>query len=129
MFKKGSKLYSILTGACPRCHMESMYVDKNLFHLAKVYKMHDKCSHCGLHYKIEPSFFYGAMYVSYGLGVAFSIVAFVVSFVIFNSDIETALIAIVATLVGMMPIQMRTSRNIWINIFISYRKDWRNLKP
>lgn len=129
MFKKGSKLYSIVTGCCPRCHMESMYVDKNPFHLAKIYKMHEKCSHCGLHYKIEPSFFYGAMYVSYGLGVAFSVAAFIVSFVIFNSTIETAFIAIVVTLIGLMPLQMRISRNIWINIFIKYRPDWRNLKP
>ncbi len=128
MFKKGSKLYSIITGYCPRCHMESMYVDKNPFHLAKIYKMHEKCSHCGLHYKIEPSFFYGAMYVSYGLGVAFSVAAFVVSFVLFNSTIETAFIAIVVTLIGLMPIQMRLARNMWINIFIKYRPDWRDLK-
>jgi hypothetical protein len=38
--------------------------------------MHEKCSHCGLIYQIEPSFFYGAMYVSYGLNVATGIVAF-----------------------------------------------------
>ena len=28
--------------------------------------------------------------------------------------------AIVATLVGLMPVIMRLSRNIWINLFISY---------
>ena len=29
MLKKGSKLNSILTGSCPKCQEESMYVDKN----------------------------------------------------------------------------------------------------
>ncbi|HEY6144157.1 MAG TPA: DUF983 domain-containing protein, partial [Flavobacterium sp.] len=29
MLKKGSKLNSILTGSCPRCQNESMYLDKN----------------------------------------------------------------------------------------------------
>ena len=28
--------------------------------------------------------------------------------------------AIVATLIGLMPVIMRVSRNIWINLFMSY---------
>ena len=125
MLKKGSKLNSILTGTCPRCHEESMYIDKNPFNLLKIYKMHEKCSHCGLHYKIEPSFFYGAMYVSYGLGVAFSVAAFIISYVFIGAGLKTAFIAIVGTLVVFMPVIMRLARNIWINFFIPYDKDWR----
>ena len=127
MLKKGSKLYSILTGTCPRCHQESMYLDKNPFNLGNIYKMHDKCSHCGLYYKIEPSFFYGAMYVSYALGVAVSIAAFIVAFLLFESSLKTSFIVIIVTLIALMPITMRLSRNIWINVFISYRKDWNDL--
>ncbi|MUV03524.1 DUF983 domain-containing protein [Flavobacterium rakeshii] len=126
MLKKGSKLYSILTGTCPRCQEESMYIDKNPYNLSKVYKMHENCSHCGLHYKIEPSFFYGAMYVSYAVGVAFSVATFIISYVFFNSSLKTAFIAIVTTLIALMPVSMRVSRNIWINFFISYDKDWKN---
>ena len=126
MLKKGSKLYSILTGTCPRCQEENMYIDKNPYNLSKVYKMHENCSHCGLHYKIEPSFFYGAMYVSYAVGVAFSVAAFIISYVFFNSSLKTAFIAIVTTLIALMPVSMRLSRNIWINFFISYDKNWKN---
>ncbi len=57
MLKKGSKLNSILTGTCPKCQNESMYEDKNPLHLSKVLKMNETCSHCGLRYQIEPSFF------------------------------------------------------------------------
>ena len=128
MLKKGTRLYSILTGTCPRCHQESMYKDKNPFHLGNIYKMHENCSHCGLHYKIEPSFFYGAMYVSYGLGVGLGIAAFVVSFVLLETTLKTSFIAIIVTLIALMPLQMRWSRNIWINFFVSYRKDWRDIK-
>ena len=127
MLKKGSKLYSILTGTCPRCHQESMYLDQNPYNLGNVYKMHEKCSHCGLHYKIEPSFFYGAMYVSYGLGVALSVAAFIVSFVFIGASLKTSFIAIIATLILLMPLDMRISRNIWINFFVSYRKDWKDI--
>ncbi len=57
MFKKGSKLNSILTGSCPKCQKESMYVDKNPLHLTNILKMNENCSHCGLKYQLEPSFF------------------------------------------------------------------------
>jgi uncharacterized protein (DUF983 family) len=79
MLKKGSKLNSILTGTCPRCQEESMYEHKNAYNLKNIYKMHENCSHCGLHYQIEPSFFYGAMYVSYGLTVGIGVAAFIIS--------------------------------------------------
>lgn len=126
MLKKGSKLYSILTGTCPRCQEESMYIDKNPYNLSKVYKMHEKCSHCGLRFKIEPSFFYGAMYVSYAVGVAFSIAAFIISFVLFETSLKTSFFVIIATLILLMPVTMRLSRNIWINFFVRYKKNWKD---
>ena len=120
MLKKGSKLYSILTGTCPKCQNESMYLDQNLLHLGSVLKMNERCSHCGLKYQIEPSFFYGAMYVSYGLNVAVGIAAFIVSYLIFHSSIKTSFIVIIATLIVLFPIVLRWSRNIYINMFVSY---------
>ncbi|MEL7270904.1 MAG: DUF983 domain-containing protein [Bacteroidota bacterium] len=123
MLKKGTKLYSILTGTCPRCHEESMYVNKNPYVLADLFKMHERCSHCGLKYKIEPSFFYGSMYVSYGVGVAFAVAAFVISFLFLGLSLVNTFIAIVVTLIAFMPIIIRLSRNIWINFFIKYEPD------
>ena len=122
MLKKGSKLNSILTGSCPRCQKESMYTDNNLLHFSKLLKMNSHCSHCGLKYQMEPSFFYGAMYVSYGLNVAVGIAAFVISFVVLHSTITQSLYAIFGSLIVFYPIIMRLSRNIYINMFISYDK-------
>ncbi|MBO6828500.1 MAG: DUF983 domain-containing protein [Allomuricauda sp.] len=120
MLKKGTKMYSILTGNCPRCHEESMYENSNPYALSKIFKMNERCSHCGLKYKIEPSFFYGAMYVSYGVGIAFAVAAFVISFLFLGASLPTAFIAIVGTLVVFMPVIIRLSRNIWINFFVKY---------
>jgi uncharacterized protein (DUF983 family) len=120
MLKKGSKLNSILTGSCPKCQNESMYSDKNPLHLTKVLKMNENCSHCGLKYQIEPSFFYGAMYVSYGLNVAVGIAAFIVSFVFLGASIEQSFLAIVITLIVLFPFVLRLSRNLYINMFVSY---------
>ena len=122
MIKKGSKLYSILTGACPKCHQESMYSNKNPYNLRDVLKINETCSHCNTKYRIEPSFFYGSMYVSYGVGIAFAVAAFVISFLFLGTSLMTAFIAIVGTLIVFGPIIMRLSRNIWINLFMHYDK-------
>lgn len=122
MFKKGTALYSILTGNCPKCHEESMYTYKNPYHLGNTLKINDHCSKCHTKYRLEPSFFYGAMYVSYALGIAFAVATFVITNLIFGTSLKTTFIAIVCVLVVFMPIIMRLSRNIWINLFIHYDK-------
>ncbi|CAM2973986.1 Protein of unknown function [Flavobacterium succinicans] len=120
MLKKGSKLNSILTGTCPKCQKESMYQDKNPFTINKVLTMNETCSHCGLKYQIEPSFFYGAMYVSYGLNVALGIATFIVSYLLLHISIKNSFFAIIGVLVLLFPLVLRTSRNIYINIFVDY---------
>ena len=122
MIKKGTKLYSIFTGSCPKCHQESMYQTKNPYILTDVLKINEACSHCHTKYRIEPSFFYGSMYVSYAVGIAFGVAAFVISYLFLGSSLKTAFFAIIGTLVVFAPIIMRLSRNIWINIFMHYDK-------
>ena len=120
MITKGNKLYSILGSKCPKCHGESMYKSSNPFNITRIYDMHERCSICGTKYKIEPSFFYGAMYVSYALGVAIAVAAFITSKFILGSSVMTGFISIIAAVVLFMPLNMRLARNIWINFFIQY---------
>lgn len=120
MLKKGSKVNSILTGSCPKCQNENMYVDTNPYHLGKVLKMHENCSHCGLKYQIEPSFFYGAMYVSYAVNVAMGVATFIVAKLFIGLDLVQSFAAITVSLVVLYPIVLRLSRNIYINLFVDY---------
>jgi uncharacterized protein (DUF983 family) len=100
-----------------------MYKDQNPYHMGTLFSMHERCSHCDTKYKIEPSFFYGAMYVSYAVGIAFAVAAFVISFLIFGATLLHTFMSIVATLVVFLPVIIRLSRNIWINIFMKYEGD------
>lgn len=122
MIKKGTKLYSILKGACPKCQEESMYINKNPYVLSDTLKIHQNCSHCNTKYRLEPSFFYGSMYVSYGVGIAFAVAAFVISNLILDASLNVTFLSIIGTLVVFGPIIMRLSRNIWINLFIHFDK-------
>lgn len=123
MLKKGTKLNSILTGTCPRCQEEKMYVHRNPYNLGKLFSMHEHCSHCGLQYQIEPSFFYGAMYVNYGLTVALGVAVFIITKVFMGLTITESFISIIAALLILMPVNLRLARNIYINMFVSYDKE------
>jgi uncharacterized protein (DUF983 family) len=82
--------------------------------------MNEECSHCGLRYQIEPSFFYGAMYVSYGVNVAIGIAAFIIANLMFGLNLKQSFVAIIASIVVLYPYVLRWSRNIYINMFVSY---------
>ncbi|MDC0381018.1 DUF983 domain-containing protein, partial [Flavobacteriaceae bacterium] len=45
---------------------------------------------------------------------------FIISNLFLGSSLKVAFGCIVGTLVGFMPVIMRISRNIWINLFMSY---------
>ncbi|BAO55386.1 hypothetical protein NMS_1377 [Nonlabens marinus S1-08] len=69
---------------------------------------------------MEPSFFYGSMYVSYGIGVALAIATFVITYFLFDMSRLNIFFLIMAILVLGMPVVIRLSRNIWINLFLDY---------
>ena len=120
MFKKGTKLYSILKGKCPRCQEGDFFEYGFTFNPSKVTKLHDNCPKCNLKYMIEPSFFYGAMYVNYGITVGLSILTFLVAKLTFGLTLLQTFAAIIGALVTLAPVNLRLSRILWINMFVSY---------
>lgn len=122
MFGKGTKIYSIFTGTCPKCHEDYMYVKRNPYILTETMKMHETCNHCGFRYKVEPNFFFGAMFVSYAVSVFTGIMIFLLCFFALKMNLLNIFVTIFVGLIVLMPIITRISRNIYINIFVSYNK-------
>lgn len=120
---KGSKLYSIFTSTCPVCHTGKLYKNPNPYVIKDTLKMPERCSNCDTKFKIEPSFFYGAMYVSYAVGVAIAVAAFVIAYLFLGLSRNLTFITIVLTLVVLLPVITRVSRNIWINFFFKFDAD------
>ncbi len=123
MFGKGNKLYSILNNKCPKCHEGDFFKHNASFNLKKVTELHEICSHCKLKYMMEPSFFFGAMYVNYALAVALFVAVFIISKVFLQQDILTSFIAVITVSLLLTPFTLRLSRIIWINLFVSYKKE------
>ena len=121
MLKKGSKIYSILRGKCPRCHEGDFFKYTFTMNIFKVNKIKKKCTQCDLKYMIEPAFYFGALYVSYGITVAICIVTFITSKIIFDLALLSSFIAVFIVLILFIPVNLRLSRILWINIFINYK--------
>jgi uncharacterized protein (DUF983 family) len=119
-FFKVSKIYSVVTGTCPVCHTGKMYEISNAYKFSTTLKMHKRCAHCNTKFKIEPSFFYGAMYVSYPVGIIFASITFVISFYFIELGRLTSFIVIALILLILLPVILRLSRNIWINFFFKF---------
>jgi len=123
MFGKGTKLYSIRKMTCPRCQEGGFFVAKP-YNLKRAGDLNEKCPKCGLKFEKEVGFYFGAMFVSYALGVALFVTCWV-SFNLFFPTASTAIqiisISIVSLLAG--PYFYALSKIIWANFFFNYDKD------
>ncbi|WP_438977632.1 DUF983 domain-containing protein [Polaribacter sp.] len=123
MFKKGTKLFSVVNGKCPKCQEGNFFKYGFTFNPSKITKLHDNCSHCNLKYMIEPSFFYGAMYINYGITVAISVAVFVIAKLGFELDLLQSFLMVLAALIVLAPINLRLARILWINMFVNFKEE------
>ena len=114
--------YSVVNAKCPRCHEGDFFETQNPYNLKKFDKMHTKCSVCGENFERETGFYYGAMYVSCGLTVAFGVLIFLIVYGLLGYDEITYLIIFAILQVILMPVFYRVARLIWINIFVKYKE-------
>lgn len=119
--KKGSMLYSVLKMKCPECQEGDFFLSSP-YDLKKTGEMYEKCSECGCLYSKEPGFYYGAMYVSYGLGVAALVTAFVLTYLIYpNASAVVYIITTITPVILLSPWFYALSKIIWANMFIKYK--------
>jgi uncharacterized protein (DUF983 family) len=124
---KSTKVYSVLANKCPYCHEGSFFINNNAYNLATFHKMNDACSVCGEDFKKEPGFYYGAMYMSYGLTVAVAVVWAILLNVFNKYDAFTYVITFAPLIIALFPIMYRSARLGYINVFVHYNKDFKRL--
>ncbi len=121
MTYKQTPLYSIVNNKCPHCHEGNFFIVNNPYNYKKFDKMNEHCPVCEERFEREVGFYYGAMYVSYGITVFFGIIVFSIMCLLLNIDTITFLVVFSALQIILMPIFYRTSRLTWINIFVKYK--------
>lgn len=118
---------SIFNNKCPRCTEGAFWPSSNPY--TNFFKnkgaVYTHCDKCGLRYERETGFWYGAMYVSYAIGVAIFVAAWVATNVLLPEGYSfiKQLLMILAAIVILAPVNYYLSRLIWINLFIHYNPE------
>ena len=76
--------------------------------------MHDRCPACGLHFNREPGYFLGAMYISYGLGLALIFAFGAALWLLTSWRITTIALWACVLFVPFAPMLTFLSRVLWI---------------
>ena len=119
--KTRSAIAAMATMRCPKCREGKMYPEHTLYTM-RFMEMNATCSCCGQSFMPEPGYYFGAMFVSYGINSAYFI-AFWVALTILMDAIPTWLVitGIIVLIIGLLPITFRLSRVLWIYILVRYR--------
>ncbi len=108
-------IQKMLSNKCPNCDKGHIYEEKNIYFNFRKPKMNKSCSHCGFAFEKEPGFFFGAMYVSYALGIAEAVAVFIIGTVFFENTFDLKILPWIAiTILSLSSFNMRMARIIWI---------------
>ena len=123
IFRKENKLNSIVNILCPQCH-KGTFLEKAPYDFSEFTKVRSNCASCGLKYSLEPSFYFGSMFVSYALGVALMVGIIAASYWTTGTfSFQNTFIVICIVLMLLGPYINALSKIIWANIFFSYKED------
>lgn len=125
LITKGTKLYSILKLKCPHCQEGDLFLYRNPYNLKTFDKMPVKCPVCGEDFQRESGFYWGAMMVSHATTTLIAVIVHAIVYYFSGWDIAPNIISIVTVILLMFPIVFRSSRAIWINIFVGYDKNYK----
>ena len=122
---KGTKLYSIFFIKCPQCH-DGPFLERKVFDLTAFTKVRKSCPNCNLSYHLEPSFYYGSMYVAYALGVAL-MVGIIVLNILFSNEFSFLYTfgMICGAMILLAPLLNAWAKIIWANFFFHFKEDWK----
>lgn len=116
-------LKAALALKCPRCHQGDMFTH-SAFNLQKFDQMPEKCAVCGFRFEIELGFYWGAMYMSYGLSVAIVFLVGISLYVFGNDPPTWVYLTVVASIIIVFtPVLFRYARVMMLYFFGSVSFD------
>src|ERR1039457_210527 len=118
--KLGNILYAALANKCPRCHNGQVFENNNAYNFKNGLTMNKHCPHCGLKFEREVGYFYGAMYVSYGIQVVMFLSLFTLSALWLHLQPLTLVLSVIGVVIPLFPLTFRWSRIAWISFFTPF---------
>ena len=116
--KHPSKMKAVFQLKCPRCRKGTLFITPCTFKTA--YQGHEHCPICHLKFEKEPGFWWGAMFISYGItGWLFLAIGLILVFTLGWTLIPTLIVVALITVL-VHNLIFRLSRSIWISFFENY---------
>ena len=126
-----SKGLDIFKAKCPQCQSGKMF-KKSALKLNGFTEMFDTCNVCGLTFEVEPGFFWGAMYVSYGITTGMMLIVGALVFILSSHEARFwgYIIPIFLAMFSSIPFTYRYSRVLMLYYFspVRFNKDLVNNK-
>jgi uncharacterized protein (DUF983 family) len=121
MFKKGSKVYSIINNKCPQCHEGNFYTS-HPYNFKEFGDKNEVCSFCNLKFEKEPVFFSGSLYITYAFGVAIFVAFWVMKVILFpEMTINNMILWVSAILIIASPASLYYAKLFWMNLFVAFK--------
>lgn len=83
-----------------------------------LFEMHDNCPNCQQQFELEIGFYWGAMYIAYGVSSAVSFGSFIIAFWGFGWTEYQSFAFLVLMVILASPYTFRISRAIWLYAFV-----------
>lgn len=119
--KSISLLSSMWNYKCPRCRRADMY--KSPFDISKPLDMHKRCEVCDLNFEPEPGYYFGAMFVSYGISAVLFLAIAGILYFVFHLGANPILAWVIFIGVVCFLKILRLSRSVWIHMLTRYEAD------
>jgi uncharacterized protein (DUF983 family) len=118
---KKNKIAAIVSMKCPKCREGDMF---NAPITQGIYKMNKECPVCKQAFELEPGFYWGAMYVGYGLSGGYMLSTVGAMLLFLNWSVELAFTISILGGIIIFPLIARLARVIWLNIYVGYDKNF-----
>ncbi len=119
MEKRGI-LSSIFGMKCPRCREGDLF-ETGSFSFDKPFEMKDRCDKCNQNFMPEPGFYFGAMFISYGIWAWFSVLFCLGLVFLAGWTVNGAFALLIFISLIFLVWLFRISRSIWIHINVKYK--------
>ena len=113
---------SILTHKCPKCRSSNLF--KRPFKFKDPLNMNERCSVCNQNFEPEPGFYFGAMFISYGLSAFLLLVPALILVFGFGWSANGSMLLVLAIAAISYFKILRVSRSFWIHINVKYDNNY-----
>ncbi len=107
---------ALLQGRCPCCR-EGKIFRYPITQVTRFSIMNERCPHCQVRLEPEPGFYQGAMYVSYGISVAFLFIISTILYLLGNPPSSVYIGSIIGVMFLVAPFNFRASRVLYLYWF------------